>query len=104
MDFVRFLHGPLLGTLGGLILLFVVAHIVLRVVDEDMKPVIYKGRNWLTVFLLAMLAWFAFTAATVNEVPRNVIDRSVVNERADVLEQQGKDAKEAAKKDAEEKR
>ncbi len=104
MDFVRFLHGPLLSTFGALIVLFVVSVFVLKTADETAKPTIRKVRNWMALSLVCLLAWFAFSAATVNVVPRAVIDRSVANERADVLEQQGKEAKEAAKKAAAEKK
>lgn len=104
MDFVRFLHGPLLGTLGVLLVVWLLSAVLLKNVEEDAKPYIRKGRNWLSVVILLALAWFAFSAATVNEVPRKVIDRSVANERARIVEEQGREASEAAKKGAEEKR
>lgn len=100
MDFVRFLHAPMLSTLGGLILVFVAAHFVLKCVDEEMRPVVRKGRNWLAAIMLVALIWFAISAASVNETSRKVIDRSVANDRADILEQQAKEAKETAAREA----
>jgi hypothetical protein len=104
MDFIRFLHGPLLSTLGALLVVWLLATVLLKNADDEMKPYIRKGRNWVTALILLALAWFAFSAATVNEVPRKVIDRSVANERAKIVEEQGREASEAAKKGAEEKR
>jgi hypothetical protein len=105
MDFVRFLQGPLLGTFGFLILVLVVAHFAKKIdgVDDKGKITINRVRNGLSLVAVACLAWFAFSAAAVNEVPRNVIDRSVVDERADAVRQQGKEAREAAKRAAEQK-
>ncbi len=94
MDFIRFLHAPLLSAIGGLILLFVITYFILKYVDEEFKPKIRFVRDWLALGLIAMFVWFAISAASVNEVPRKVIDRSVVNDRADTVLQQGKEAKE----------
>jgi len=101
MDFVRFLHAPLLSVAGGIVAVFFLAYVFMKFADEDGKRTIRKVRNWSTVVLLLCLAWFAFSAATVNNVPRATIDRSVVNERADTVKEQGRKANEAAKKGAE---
>jgi hypothetical protein len=102
MDFVRFLHGQLLGVVGFLVVLFVVVAIVKKFAgfDEKTKQNINTGRNWLSVAALLLLAWFVFSAATTNRVPRATIDRSVANDRADTVQEQGKEAEEAAKKTA----
>lgn len=97
MDFIRFLHPQLLGLLGFMLLLLVGSTLVKRANGVDVN-LVNKVRNWLLVFALAGIAWFAFSAATVNETPRKAIDRSVVNDRADTLKSETGKALENFKK------
>ena len=103
MDFVRFLHGPLLGLIGFVLIVCALAYITKKtaVTNENIELVgtINKIRNWLLVLGLACFAWFAFSAATVNETSRKVIDRSVVNDRADTLRNDSREAVEKSNKE-----
>ena len=97
MDFVRFLHPQLLGLFGFMILVLIVSTLVKKTGATDVN-LVNKVRNWLLVVALAGVAWFAFSAATINETPRKVIDRSVINERADTLKDDTSKAVENFKK------
>lgn len=103
MDFLRFLQGPLLGLVGFSLLVLVASSIIRKRLDNDdpARKTVGTIRNWLLVIAVACVAWFAFKAASVNVVPRSVIDRSITNEQADRLEQQ---AEEFRSKQAEEKK
>jgi hypothetical protein len=57
-------------------------------------------RNVLAQLLVAGTAWYAFTAATTNVAPQKVIDRSVVDERSEIVRQQAREAAAAAAKRA----
>lgn len=100
MDLVRFLHGSVLATLGFLLLVFVVSYLVKRATNDDRKQTVNKVRNVLVVLSLAILAWFIFSAATMNDIPRKAIDRSIANDRADRVREQGKEMEDSAKKHA----
>lgn len=97
MDLVRFLHGSVLATLGFLLLVFVASCLAKWATHDDRKQTVNKVRNVLVVLSLAILAWFVFSAGTMNDIPRKAIDRSIANDRADLVREQGKDMEDAAK-------
>lgn len=97
MDFVRFLHPQLLGLLGFVLLTIIVSNRIKKVDGANVK-LVNQIRNWILVISLGCVAWFAFSAATINEVPRKVIDRSVANDRLDTLKGESSKALEDFKK------
>ena len=90
MDFLRFLHPQILGTIGFLLLLWLVAWVLLGYrkefgVSDETCATIKKVRATLTIIAIVAFVWFVIKAASVNEVPRTTIDRSVIDDRANTI-------------------
>lgn len=89
MDFVRMLHGPILGLVATIVIVCVIAWAARKYsgLGEEECKVVGTIRNVIIVIAIAGFGWQAITMASYNEVPRTAIDRSVANERADALDE-----------------
>lgn len=96
-NIIRSFHGPILGLLGFLIFLAVVALIALRFRVEEEFATDYKKwvkRVWLFLSLIAIafFIWSLLTYASVNSTPRALIDRSEVKAQTDNFKKRGDDS------------
>ncbi len=89
MDFVRLLHGPILGLIPALVVIIVIFWAIVKygeLSDSEMRDV-RTARRWVLVLVIVVFSWYAIKMASVNVTSRAVIDRSVVEERKSTLEE-----------------
>lgn len=88
MDFIRFLQVALMGTVGSLVVIFLMGYLILAYggLEESDQKAVRIGRNWFAALAVMGFVWFAASSASINEAPRSAIDRSIANERADDLQ------------------
>ena len=89
MGFVRLLHGPILGLIPAIVILIVIFGAILKYgnLTDSEKAGVRKARTWILILVVIGFGWYALKMAAVNETPRAVIDRSVVEERKNVLDE-----------------
>ncbi len=81
MDMLRLILPSLLSLAFGMILLWIAAHYIKKAVDADSKPWIPRIAWTITAFTLMFFIFYVTRIASVNEIPRAVIDPSCVKER-----------------------
>lgn len=92
-NLVRMQHGPILETLGLLLLtwVFAVAIRKLPVFGRKTRLLAYRGALVLSAFIIAFFFWTLANHASVNMTPRSVIDRSHVNESAENFDKKNRE-------------
>lgn len=86
IDFLRFAQPTMVWTAGTLIAVIlgylIIISLMKRADNEDTKSVI-PWVKWITrvviILLVVALIWQLIVAASVNEIPRSVIDRTGIN-------------------------
>ncbi|KKQ81346.1 MAG: hypothetical protein UT05_C0019G0005 [Parcubacteria group bacterium GW2011_GWF2_38_76] len=89
MDFARLLHGPILGLIPAIAVIIVIFWAILKyggLSNGEMNGV-RTARTWVLIITAVGFGWYAIKMASVNVTPRAVIDRSIVEERKSVLEE-----------------
>ena len=84
-DFIRINHAAILSLVGILVFLTIVWHFVKKflIAELDTEAVQLGGRIFKTIVILIVIGfgWFLIAQASVNNTPRQVIDRSVLQEQ-----------------------
>jgi hypothetical protein len=87
MEMFRLVLPQLVGVSTFLLLVWLIAFLLRRYTEIEQKPLFLKGAAWITFFALLFFALWVGRIASVNNVPRSVIDRSAPEYSKDKFEE-----------------
>ena len=88
-EWLRFMHGPLLNGVGGLIVLVIIWWLIRRFagLSKEEQHAVNIAVLVVTLLIVAGTTWFTLTAGVMNQ-PHQNIDQGTVIERSDYVRDQ----------------
>lgn len=85
MEIIRALQGQIITCVGVLVTLALLSGYIRRTpeVSQESKKIVTRVWLGLSLLVIFVFGWFVLTFMSVNNVPRQVIDRDLVEKQAD---------------------
>ena len=93
MDFFRTIQWHLASYVGLFLLVLWIAFLVRKHagLSDDENKTVSTVRNVILILVLVGGGWHIVSTAALNETPRSTIDRSIANDRGNILDRQSEE-------------